>query len=146
MENVDLGGLEALPVDQTALIVNHFIVQIERFVEAFVWKAEEMLSSVDKRIQDVSTMLTLLEVKLGSIDGLKDVPIEKRDVNLEEPAIAPVEEDKTVMEPVESAEPVMLLKEDPRVSKYFTMLKLGVYPAQIEVELKLNGISPELLR
>jgi len=37
------------------------------------------------------------------------------------------------------------LKDDPRVCKYFTMLKLGVIRKQIEMELEMNGISLDLL-
>ncbi len=130
--------------------MNNFIINTTQFLNRFSYLCEEKLRKVSRDVQRLDIMLRILEEKLRSIPGIEqapapaDMPLAPAVVSAgessvksaapaaqvaapaPEPAVAapasapavPVAEEQ-VMESLPS------LREDPRYSKYFKMLKVG---------------------
>jgi hypothetical protein len=55
---------------KTVLFVNHFVVEVTRFLNRFANVCEERLLQVGSGVDRLETALAVLEARLGSVDGV----------------------------------------------------------------------------
>jgi len=126
-------------------LVSAFVIHTTEFLNKFASSCEEKLNKVESNIKQMEITLNILETKLNSIEGLKTTelppPIKETTQEIQtQPTIIidlPIEEDNKPQ--------VLLCKEDPKLEKYFKMLKIGNAIEQIKHKMVSEGIDPKLL-
>jgi len=156
---VDMAQAPAINQKRTLAFINHFITHTVRFLNKFSGACEEKLADIQLRIQRLEITLSILEAKLSSIPGLENVTAgdvttneqtstttEIAADNQPKPETAKVEAstESVVAEEIVSA-PTMTVSNDPRYTKYFKMLKMGVPAQGVKVKMAAEGLNPDLL-
>merc|ERR1719336_1368696 len=69
---LDMKGLDPIPVQKTLLIVNTFVVNTVTFANKFLAHCEVKLCLLRRTLEKLEIQMNLLEGKLNSIDWLKE--------------------------------------------------------------------------
>ncbi|XP_023210420.1 WASH complex subunit 3-like [Centruroides sculpturatus] len=99
--------------------------------------------------------MCILEAKLASIPGLDDVtaqsvqqPLPEKQT-IEEPSQPATTEqipsNEQSSNPIEPEKPKMTISQDPRYSKYFKMINLGVPVGAVKQKMITEGVDPNIL-
>jgi len=168
---IDFKTVESVPYRKTITLVNNFIINTTEFLNKFSYLCEKKLENVSQQIQKLEITMNILEAKLASIPGLEgSVPIdnnvppspEMNNVSSSAPIPPPppgpgsyssssTTTTATISTiPVAPSEPepnsdVLKVKDDPRYQPYFKMLRLGVVPENIKLQMRSRGVNPDLL-
>ncbi|KAH9329054.1 hypothetical protein KI387_001162, partial [Taxus chinensis] len=149
--------------------VNIFTVHTMRFLNRFSALCEQKLAEVHRRILRLDATLTLLEAKLKSVDGLEEVAAPSSFhaspelPSSENPANETVESSSECVQPSQkpcetseeqnnsmisapiSEQPVQTLRDDPKLSRFFRMLRVGVLEQAVKMQMSIEGLDPDLL-
>lgn len=130
------------------MLVNNFILNTTDFLNKFTSLCEQKLSNVSQQVQRVEVVLALLEAKLDSVEWMGSggaapaaaaaAPSAPAITSSSAPAAPPMD----AAAPAPPAAPVsegIRLKEDPRYSKYFKMLAMGVPKPAIKLKMQSEG-------
>lgn len=156
---VDLRGMEPVPIEHTVLIVNNFIVNTARFMESFSTTCNGKIAAVSSKISRLDTMLQLLEAKLESPSVVQAVGARSDGVAAPQqdshagPAVraedgGPAPPAPPAATPAEAEAPggvppgTVKAREHPRYAVYFRMLRMGV-PLRAVV-MKMQGTDGSL--
>jgi len=171
---IDYTDVEAIPYQKTLSFVNNFIIKTTEFINRFSYLCEEKLSSVSRQLQRLEITMSLLEAKLTSIDDVSGGGISTASttspsttgeqagpvstvtgddvtlVPLQAPPVPPPGPGQPTEEvsngaPDQGAEPTMTVSEDPRYTRYFKMLKMGVPLAHVQSKMMMEGHDPAIL-
>lgn len=140
---MDLSGLEPIPMKNTLVLVNSFVVNTVEFMNNFVSLCEAKLQRVSRDIQRMEVMMDLAEGKLESIEWLKNPPQERA------PAAAPTTANAGGEETKEEAPPEPekpKFKDHPDYGRFFKMLKFGVPPVSVEGKISAEGLDPSVVK
>eukprot|EP00250_Pteridium_aquilinum_P030184 c40806_g1_i1 orf=86-727(-) len=159
--------------DQRPLfLVNVYIIHTVQFLNKFSSICEHKLAEVHRRLSCIETTLALLEAKLKSIDGVDNMvgasaftvsqdqsrpspdgvsendssvvsssglPSSDSTIAVEQPTVSEVSSPRTEQQPVPT------IKDDPRFSRFFRMLRVGVPEKGVKLQMSLEGYDPSLL-
>jgi len=70
---IELKTIEPIQLQKTLVLINNFTVNTVKFLNHFSVVCEEKLSETAMKINALESSLSILEVKLNSIDGLQEV-------------------------------------------------------------------------
>lgn len=154
----ELTSCEPIPKNQTLTLINQFIVDTVSFLTKFSSLCEQKLDSISRQTYQLEVSLALLETRLSSVPWISDsgsvqaAPAPSLS-SVSSPApstasAAPVSAPAAPVEAVPEPEPAtnqMLLKDEPRYSKYFKMLKMGVPMQVLRQKLTSEGLDPDVL-
>jgi len=156
---VDYSRVEGISTTKTLSAVNSFVINTTQFLNRFSYVCELKLNDISRHIQQLEVSLALLEAKLQSVPGLNDAlggaplpaaggissaaPAQLAPPAQAAPAQAAVAE--APAPPAEPEKPVLKMKDDPRYTRYFKMLSVGVPMAQIKQKMMAEGYPPEVL-
>ncbi|KAF8362018.1 ddl-1 [Pristionchus pacificus] len=163
--DVSLEEMRALDRRRLMAIVNGMIMRMSEWLGEVAKKGEEGLMNAEKRLDKAEVKLRLIETKLQgiSIDGEEEkktvitVVEEKKNVvgekiieeeNSEGKIKEKKEEENKVNveeEEVKVDENRLLVKDDPRYSKYFKMVKMGIQEEAVQLKMKSEGVDPSIL-
>ncbi|ESO89342.1 hypothetical protein LOTGIDRAFT_183391 [Lottia gigantea] len=168
---VDYTKVEAIQQKRSIAFINHFITHTARFLNRFSCVCDEKLENLAGKIQRLEVSLTILEAKLSSIPGLENVtvepsststaaatpapakPVSNGPVSTSEPSATsqpPVANGPTAVaietpqEPVDTT-PKMTNSQDPRYSKFFKMLQVGVPVPAVKMKMSAEGFNPDII-
>jgi len=167
MIKLDFTKIDGVPHTKTITVVNKFVINTSQFLNKFSYLCEQKLAEVSKNIQRLEIMMNILEAKLSSIPGLESVQVAPAypDVGVDidssgappplgpegipiAPSLPDVEQKEVIEESI-SAPPVadfVKMKDDPRYIPFFKMLRLGVHPLQIRMDMQAKGRNPDFLQ
>ncbi|KAF6210489.1 hypothetical protein GE061_013595 [Apolygus lucorum] len=145
----DLDLLEAPPIHQKRLVTffNHFIVTMVDFLNNFSNSCSHRLFMFDRKIGKIEAELRLLEIKLNSIPGFEDVPqpvVPIVPTGSEE--LLETNEQTTETRELEEVEQPPQEEANPALTKFLKMVRNGVPIPAVKLQMKLEGIDPELLK
>lgn len=149
--HVDYTEVKPVPHQLTIQFINNFVINTTQFLNKFALTCDDKLRDVHNRIQRLEITMNILDAKLNSIEGLEDVRVESSAASSQSaPATSTSTSSAVASAPVVEAEPEparggMKNKEDPRYSKYFKMLLVGVPLAQVQNKMMLEGVPPSVL-
>ncbi|GLJ44545.1 hypothetical protein SUGI_0935350 [Cryptomeria japonica] len=154
---------------RTIYLVNVFVVHTVRFLNRFSALCEQKLAEVHRRILRLDATLTLLEAKLKSVDGLEEVgqtssfhaspelsssenpanetgesSSEGVQLSLKTCETSEEQNNSTVSAPIPE-QPVEMLRDDPKLSRFFRMLRVGVPEQAVKMQMSIEGLDPYLL-
>ena len=72
---IDYNQIEGLQRKRLLKFVNHFVLQTSHFLSNFSQTCDMKLLNLAKKIQNMETSLSLLEMKLDSVPELKLIPV-----------------------------------------------------------------------
>jgi len=170
---IDFNRVEALPYKKTVAMVNNFIINTTQFLNRFAYLCEKKLTDVDRNIQRLEITMNILEQKLASIPGLEGIqggaPPAQQDAqaaaapaattpaapaaqapgaNIPTPPPPPNAVPAPAVAAPVAAAPAssgVTNQNDPRFSRFFKMLKIGVPAAQIRQKMMFEGVDPDIL-
>lgn len=151
------------------MLVNSFVVTTTEFLNKFSSLCEAKLAAVGAQMQRVEIVLALLEAKLDSIQWMggggggaaaaapaaASAPAAATDGSI--PSAPPLDSTAAASStaaapaaapaaPSAPAEPQVRLKDDPRYSKYFKMLAMGVPKPAVKMKMSADGVDdPEVI-
>eukprot|EP00249_Psilotum_nudum_P009662 c22075_g1_i2 orf=99-647(+) len=163
-----------MPDQRTVFLVNIFIVHTVHFLNKFSSICERKLADVHRRILRLDTTVSLLEAKLRSIDGLNSVEDDSVFHTSPDQAIPTMEsvtkqagsygslsgsaplstmsvvavEQPTDLQAeysVTEQEHGIMIKDDPRFSRFFRMLRFGVPMQAVKMQMSMEGFDPSFL-
>ena len=152
---VNYAAVEAINQRELITYMNLFLIRTCTFLNNFSTKCESKLASLHTRLESIDTSITLLETKLNSVEELKNMkPDETNNAPAANTATTePQTQTATVGAPIPPPPPPMNssqqattvpvvappppppptppppsnpISQDPRYSKYFKMVKMGV--------------------
>nr|CAH7716412.1 unnamed protein product [Callosobruchus chinensis] len=153
---------QILPIQQkrTITFVNHFIMKTVSFLNQFAQSCESRFMEFEYKIQKIEASLLILESQLSSIPGLDEdekcssstVAEKNETVSLEEISEVDTQDDKIESDPANvetrtvNVEPEGIkAKDDPRYSKFFKMLHVGVPEPAVKLKMRNEGVDPNIL-
>lgn len=153
---VDYSKVDPLHQKRTLTFLNHFLIRTTSFLNHFSSVCDEKLENLLIRIQRLEASMCILEAKLASIPGLDDVadaelaeiPPKQPEADVPEPSNnqSKIEETQSVPSmPSEPPKPKMIVSQDPRFSKYFKMINMGVPVGAVQLKMTSEGVDPEIL-
>ena len=74
---IDYNQIEGLQRKRLLKFINHFVLQTSHFLSNFSQTCDMKLLNLAKKIQNIETSLSLLEMKLDSVPELKSIPVPK---------------------------------------------------------------------
>eukprot|EP01098_Paradermamoeba_levis_P007225 TRINITY_DN2990_c0_g1_i1.p1 TRINITY_DN2990_c0_g1~~TRINITY_DN2990_c0_g1_i1.p1 ORF type:complete len:199 (-),score=41.93 TRINITY_DN2990_c0_g1_i1:243-839(-) len=152
--------VKSVPNERTIFFVNNFIINTVQFLNKFSNLCEKKLNDVSKHIRRLEITLSILEAKLSSIPGLDaggsapttapntvQTPGEPNGADAGNPPAPPPPPGPTAApEPIAEQDPnVITYKKDPRYSKYFTMINVGVPESSVRQRMMIDGLNPDIL-
>lgn len=152
--HVDYTEVAPVPHQLTLQLINNFIINTGQFLNKFALTCDDKLRDVHNRIQRLEITMNILDAKLNSIEGLDDVRVEAPAVAVAAPTPSQASSSAPVAAEAPSPDPVdeltagsgrMKKKEDPRYSKYFKMLIIGVPLAHVQNKMMMEGVDPSVL-
>eukprot|EP01112_Ceratiomyxa_fruticulosa_P008270 TRINITY_DN2138_c0_g1_i1.p1 TRINITY_DN2138_c0_g1~~TRINITY_DN2138_c0_g1_i1.p1 ORF type:complete len:212 (+),score=72.08 TRINITY_DN2138_c0_g1_i1:295-930(+) len=172
--DIDYTTVEAVPYKKTVAYINNFIINTTQFLNRFNYLCEKKLNEVSNQIQRLEITMSILEVKLASIPGIEgDAPPPQQQQQQQPQQQAPVENVGAPPPPpppmpgakaaAQPAQPIqqeqnvglpppppaessgLTMKDDPRYSKYFKMLRMGIVVQSIQQKMMMEGIDPNIL-
>lgn len=152
----DLQDTRPIAYRNTLDLVSAFVIHTTEFLNKFASTCEEKLNKVESNIKQMEITLNLLEAKLGSIEGIKienlPTPInntQQTNGNVgNQQTQQPIQQQPqqpVVKEPVVETQKVLLCKDDPKLEKYFKMLRYEIPKVQIQQKMMAEGVDPKLL-
>lgn len=159
---IDLTKVPAIQQKRTVAFLNQFVVHTVQFLNRFSTVCEEKLLALSLRIQQIETMLNILDAKLSSIPGLEDVkcevtnasvngvmngPISQTSTDPQSTNVSPQSEQGSTHELKSEgpAENVTTVAKDPRYARYLKMVHVGVPVMAIRNKMVSEGLNPDLL-
>ena len=163
---VDLSLHKARPSEQTLIITNQLLQATASQLNAFAATCEDKLAAMHYKMIRLEAGVKLLESKLASIPGGgmgadASAPSAPAAVSADPAAPAPGNATQTGPDPdapatpaapgAEAAveapeEPKRKIKDDPRFSKFFKMIAMGVPPPAVAMKFRTEtGCDPALL-
>lgn len=164
---VDLTKVASIHHKRTLAFLNHFISHTINFLNKFSRVCETKLEDINTRVQRMETSLSILEAKLSSIPGLDDVsttlsssrPPEQPDSTKVEQApvsnftsadnvstdVSKDESQESEMNNTTVEDVTKTVSQDPRYTKYFKLLQMGVPPMAFRAKMTAEGLNPDLL-
>nr|XP_056701893.1 WASH complex subunit 3 isoform X1 [Euleptes europaea] len=162
---IDLTKVPAIQQKRTVAFLNQFVVHTVQFLNRFSTVCEEKLLALSLRIQQIETLLNILDAKLSSIPGLEDVkcevantsvnsvmngPIPQASTDPQSTNVSPQSEQGSVHETGQlksegTAENVTTVAKDPRYARYLKMVQVGVPVMAIRNKMVSEGLNPDLL-
>lgn len=140
------------------MLVNSFVLSTSDFLNKFSSLCEQKLSSVSSQVARVEIVLALLEAKLDSIEWMGtggggaaaaaatnagaagDTSASASSAAAAAPIAPPIAaEPAAAAPPADANANVLKLKDDPRYSKYFKMLNMGVPKQAIRQRMTTDG-------
>ncbi|KAJ7513679.1 hypothetical protein O6H91_23G010400 [Diphasiastrum complanatum] len=162
-----------VPFERTLFLVNVFIIHTVRLLNKFSAICEQKLADVHQRIVRLEATLSLLEAKLMSVDGLEKAgnvldsttrpAVHHFTTDREPEKLAVVHTDALSCSSLSSSsatnshyeesmavgssrsEQLPKVKDDPRYSRFFKMLHVGVPDVAVKLQMSLEGIDSSLL-
>ncbi|XP_070612399.1 WASH complex subunit 3 [Erythrolamprus reginae] len=155
---IDLTKVPAIQQKRTVAFLNQFVVHTVQFLNRFSTICEEKLSALSLRIQQIETLLNILDAKLSSVPGLED-EISNTSVMNGSVSETLVDQQTTNVSPnVETSVPelgqqkangtgdnVITVAKDPRYARYLKMVQVGVPVMAIRNKMISEGLNPDLL-
>ncbi|XP_013914339.1 PREDICTED: WASH complex subunit CCDC53 isoform X1 [Thamnophis sirtalis] len=153
---IDLTKVPAIQQKRTVAFLNQFVVHTVQFLNRFSTTCEEKLSALSLRIQQIETLLNILDAKLSSVPGLED-EISNTSVMNGSASQTLVEPQTTNISPnVETSVPelgqqktngtdVITVAKDPHYARYLKMVQVGVPVMAIRNKMISEGLNPDLL-
>lgn len=157
----DMTKVPSIKYKDFAALFNPFVTHTVKFLNRFACVCEEKLADLSLRIQQLEVTITLLETKLSSIPGLEDVKVESQPTSVQpeeqqplvetnsEPSPQPAASEsqaEVVQEEPEPPKPATkTVSEDPRYSKFFKMMKMGVPMGALRPKVLAEGLNPDYL-
>lgn len=153
---MDYSKVDPIHQKRTLAFLNHFLIRTTSFLNHFAAVCDEKLENLLVRIQRLEASMCILEAKLASIPGLDDVAAQSVQQSLPEkqaneessPQPATTESipssEQTEIE-TELEKPKMTVSQDPRYSKYFKMINLGVPVGAVKQKMITEGVDPNIL-
>mmetsp|Transcript_22716 Transcript_22716/g.25284 ORF Transcript_22716/g.25284 Transcript_22716/m.25284 type:complete len:215 (+) Transcript_22716:58-702(+) len=165
MELVDYNECEAIASDKTVSFLNTFIINTTQFLNRFSNICEQKLNKVGRKIQRLEITVALLEAKLASIGDIEGVAAATTEAPPAAPAAPGAEQngeaptdpdvptgDIPLPPPMEGEgdapggdEGGVTWEDDPRYTKFFKMLKMGVPLAHVQSKMMMEGYDPSNL-
>jgi WASH complex subunit CCDC53 len=152
---IDYTKVEAIPYKKTVAFVNHFVISTTQFLNRFSYICEQRLNEVSQHLQKLEISMAILEAKLNSIPEIESsttattsAPTQADTSSADVPPPLPPREDEEYQDHTAIPPPVssgLTVKDDPRYSSYFTMLRLRVPVAAIKQKMMLEGVNPDIL-
>ncbi|GMT14431.1 hypothetical protein PFISCL1PPCAC_5728 [Pristionchus fissidentatus] len=155
---VSLEEMRALDRRRLMAILNGMIMRMSEWIGEMAKKGEEQLMKAERRLEKADIKLRLLEIKLQaiSIDGDEKTAVtvvdEKKNTveeeeKIEEKKEIKIEEKKEEEIKVEEDKKHdgMMMKDDPRYSKYFKMVKMGIQEEAVRLKMSSEGVDPSIL-
>ena len=148
------------------MLVNNFVTSSVEFLNKFSSLCEQKLLRVSQQVQRVEIVLSLLEAKLDSIGWMAGGAAQAPAGGDAQPAIAA--SSAPVAPPMDGSVPPapgppgapaapaaaapaapavahVCVKDDPRFSKYFKMLNMGVPAAAVKIKMSNEGADPSVI-
>eukprot|EP01080_Neovahlkampfia_damariscottae_P003502 gene3502-6150_t len=153
----DLEDTRSIPFRQTLDLVSAFVVSTTEMMNKFAVNCEDKLNQVGDDLNRLETTLEILESKLNSIEGLESqtpttisstLPTTNETNETTTTETVPEvndTDDAPSPPPPQVDENVLLCKNDPRLSVYFKMLRVGVPDVSIKDKMIAEGLDPNLL-
>uniref|UniRef100_A0A8C5RNM4 WASH complex subunit 3 n=1 Tax=Laticauda laticaudata TaxID=8630 RepID=A0A8C5RNM4_LATLA len=155
---IDLTKVPAIQQKRTVAFLNQFVVHTVQFLNRFSTICEEKLSALSLRIQQIETLLNILDAKLSSVPGLEDeisntsvmngsvsqMLVDPQTTNVSpnvETSIPELRQQKTDG----TSENVITVAKDPRYARYLKMVQVGVPVMAIRNKMISEGLNPDLL-
>ncbi|XP_054843675.1 WASH complex subunit 3 isoform X2 [Eublepharis macularius] len=161
---IDLTKVPAIQQKRTVAFLNQFVVHTVQFLNRFSTVCEEKLSALSLRIQQIETMLNILDAKLSSIPGLEDVkcdvsstnvnsvmngPVPQTSTDPQSTNVSPQSEDSVhetgQLKSEGTSENITTVAKDPRYARYLKMVQVGVPVMAIRNKMISEGLNPDLL-
>eukprot|EP00301_Raphidiophrys_heterophryoidea_P023388 c7296_g1_i2.p1 GENE.c7296_g1_i2~~c7296_g1_i2.p1 ORF type:complete len:200 (+),score=40.75 c7296_g1_i2:33-602(+) len=162
---VDLRSHDPIPHSHTLTIVNNFVIRTTQFINIFSRVCEEKLQKISRDCQRMETVLSILEAKLNSIPELQGVssgttsapnPPPPSQPSAPPPGSAPAPPPpppalgappapEAPPAPPASDPSVVLFRNDPAYTKYYTMIRVGVPDAQVKMRMQTEGLDPQAI-
>ncbi|EEC18427.1 coiled-coil domain-containing protein, putative [Ixodes scapularis] len=156
---VDYSKVPPIQQKRTLAFLNYFLTRTTSFLNHFASVCDEKLEDLLIRIQRLEASMCILEAKLASIPGLENVkadPAETQRTATNQSAapskLAPTsanpEHAPDTQEPsatTPSATPLNTVSKDPRFSKYFKMLNVGIPLGAVQIKMRSEGVDPDIL-
>ena len=155
------GRTHTMPLKNTVMLVNTFVVNTTQFLNHFSALAEEKLASVSRDVSRLEKVLLLLETKLYRPDAQTGQGEATADAPPALPSTVDVPSAAATPSTAESAPPsgagstVEALpvvpsppappaeaEPDPRFAEYIRMKKFGIPRGAIEQKMMQNGVDP----
>ncbi|GMR36453.1 hypothetical protein PMAYCL1PPCAC_06648 [Pristionchus mayeri] len=158
--DVSLDEMRALDRRRLMAIVNGMIMRMSEWLGEMAKKGEEGLIRAEMRLDKAEVKLRLIETKLQGVsieegekksetvtaEEKKTVAEEKKEVEeTREGSNVEIEEEDTKVEEVGVNDGRMVMKDDPRYTKYFKMVKMGIQEEAVRLKMKSEGVDPSIL-
>ncbi|KAK0393039.1 hypothetical protein QR680_000026 [Steinernema hermaphroditum] len=167
--DVQLDKVKPLDLKRTVAFANFYLTQVASILNKFSVSAEERIMEIERRLEFVESVLTIIEEKVKSVGDLQSVAVNngnvmhhnhssttkeqnKQDADSEgvtviTPEDIKCESEKSSLSDKESHENWRMLPncEDPMYAKYFKMLKMGVVEAAVKQKMIVDGLDPSVL-
>ncbi|XP_041354087.1 WASH complex subunit 3-like [Gigantopelta aegis] len=159
---IDYTRVEAIQQKRTIAFINHFISHTASFLNRFSCVCEEKLELMSNRLQQLEISMSILEAKLSSIPGLENITVAQNTSSADtsttlatvQPATqttavttpaAPSEPEAAAAPAEEKVKPQKTVSQDPRYSKFFKMLQVGVPAMALRNKMLAEGLNPDLI-
>uniref|UniRef100_A0A131XGD4 Coiled-coil domain-containing protein n=1 Tax=Hyalomma excavatum TaxID=257692 RepID=A0A131XGD4_9ACAR len=162
---VDYTKVPPIQQKRTLAFLNYFLTRTTSFLNHFATVCDEKLEDLLIRIQRLEASMCILEAKLSSIPGLENVTASTAEAKPEasEPqstaeatagqsqsngpktetsAESQKATDSTAQPP---AAPTNTVSKDPRFSKYFKMLNVGIPLGAVQIKMRQENVDPSIL-
>ncbi|KAH8032051.1 hypothetical protein HPB51_022799 [Rhipicephalus microplus] len=165
---VDYAKVPPIQQKRTLAFLNYFLTRTTSFLNHFATVCDEKLEDLLIRIQRLEASMCILEAKLSSIPGLENVttgaaeakPDAQDRPNTAQAAANQSQQKQSKGSTVETnAEPIMAadsvtqppaaptntISKDPRFSKYFKMLNVGIPLGAVQIKMRQENVDPSIL-
>ncbi|KAH7986570.1 hypothetical protein HPB49_025902 [Dermacentor silvarum] len=167
---VDYAKVPPIQQKRTLAFLNYFLTRTTSFLNHFATVCDEKLEDLLVRIQRLEASMCILEAKLSSIPGLENVTAsateakpEANDRQSTTQATAEQSQSQqpqangpttdTKAEPLKAADtatqppaaPTNTVSKDPRFSKYFKMLNVGIPLGAVQIKMRQENVDPSIL-
>ncbi|KAK0393038.1 hypothetical protein QR680_000026 [Steinernema hermaphroditum] len=153
--DVQLDKVKPLDLKRTVAFANFYLTQVASILNKFSVSAEERIMEIERRLEFVESVLTIIEEKVKSVGDLQSVAVNNGNVMHHNHSSTTKEqnkqdadsEEKSSLSDKESHENWRMLPncEDPMYAKYFKMLKMGVVEAAVKQKMIVDGLDPSVL-
>uniref|UniRef100_L7M6E7 Coiled-coil domain-containing protein n=1 Tax=Rhipicephalus pulchellus TaxID=72859 RepID=L7M6E7_RHIPC len=168
---VDYAQVPPIQQKRTLAFLNYFLTRTTSFLNHFATVCDEKLEDLLIRIQRLEASMCILEAKLSSIPGLENVTTGAAEAKPDAPdqqstaqasasqgqsqqqqqSNGPTTETNT--EQVKAADsatqplaaPTNTVSKDPRFSKYFKMLNVGIPLGAVQIKMRQENVDPSIL-
>ncbi|KAF5284577.1 hypothetical protein FQR65_LT02403 [Abscondita terminalis] len=139
--NIDYEKISPILQKRIVVFINHFISNTVSFLNSFAQSCESRLMEFDYKIQKVEASLLILESQLSSIPSLNDSQLSSVQVENSTLELPEVKEEVVEDISVQSCKAA----DDPRFSKFFKMLQVGVPRQAVKNKMELEGLDPNII-